>query len=76
MLKWEKRLINTPAVNGSSVENKIVFNILARKIFYEKKKVILYDERRIKFVRFGYIILCQITLSQNHKNYELVYYFV
>lgn len=76
MLKWEKRLINTPAVNGSSVENKIVFNILARKIFYEKKKVILYDERRIKFVRFGYIILCQIMLSQNHKNYELVYYFV
>ena len=61
MLKWEKRLINTPAVNGSSVENKIVFNILARKIFYEKKKVILYDERRIKFVRFGYIILCQIS---------------
>jgi len=42
----------------------------------KKKKVILYDERRIKFVRFGYIILCQITLSQNHKNYELVYYFV
>lgn len=42
----------------------------------KKKKVILYDERRIKFVRFGYIILCQIMLSQNHKNYELVYYFV